>query len=481
MSTRRGPVTAAIMMAMALAAIDGTIVATAVPSIVRDLGSFSLFPWVISGYMLAQAVCTPIYGRLADVYGRKPMLATGMTIFLLGSVLAAVAWSMPALILARVVQGIGAGAIQSIVQVVAADLYPLEERGRISGLLGSVWGVSALVGPLVGGVLSELASWRWIFWLNVPVGAAAIATLVFFLHEDIPRKSGRVDVLGGLLLASGVVGVMLGLQEGVWWAIAGGLAVLVGFGWWETRASEPLIPPWIWRERVLLGSFLGSAIVGMVLVGPTVYLPTFAQGVLGAGAVTAGFALAVQSIGWPISVSLSARLYLQYGFRDTALVGLGLILVSAVMFSLMTARSPLLYAGVCAFVNGSGLGLVSVSMIVGSQTTVGWERRGVVTGTVVFFRIAGGALGAAILAAVANTTLANHLDGRASVDEAVRALQGDHADAIRAALADAVHNVFLVMLGMAVLGVAAVLVIPRRVPPSSSAGRGDGASDAGGL
>lgn len=464
MTTRRGPVTAAIMMAMALAAIDGTIVATAVPAIVRDLGSFSLFPWVISGYMLAQAVCTPIYGRLADIYGRKPMLATGMAIFLLGSVLAAVATTMPMLIVARVVQGVGAGAIQSIVQVVAADLYPLEERGRISGLLSSVWGVSALLGPLVGGLLSELASWRLIFWLNVPVGVAAITAIVAFLHEDFERKPARVDVLGAALLVTGVVAVMLGLQESAWWAIAGGLAVLVAFAWWERRAAEPLIPPWIWKDRVLLGSFLGSAIVGMVLVGPTVYLPTYAQGVLGAGAVAAGFALAVQSIGWPISVSMSARLYLRYGFRDTALAGLSLILVSALLFAGMGQDSSLLYAGVCAFVNGSGLGLVSVSMLVGAQNTVGWERRGVVTGGVVFFRIGGGAIGAAILAAVANTSLANRLDGRASVDEAVRALRDDSTGAIKTALADAVHNVFLVMIVMAVLGVAAVLVIPRRVP-----------------
>lgn len=454
------------MMAMALAAIDGTIVATAVPAIVRDLGSFSLFPWVISGYMLAQAVCTPVYGRLADIYGRKPMLATGMAIFLLGSVLAGFATTMPMLIVARVVQGVGAGAIQSIVQVVAADLYPLEERGRISGLLSSVWGVSALVGPLVGGVLSEFVSWRWIFWLNVPVGVAAITAIVAFLHEDVERRPRRVDVLGAVLLAGGVVAVMLGLQEAAWWAIAGGVAVLAAFLWWERRAAEPLIPPWIWKDRVLLGSFLGSAIVGMVLVGPTVYLPTYAQGVLGAGAIAAGFALAVQSIGWPISVSMSARLYLRYGFRDTALVGLALILVSAAMFALLTRDSPLVYAGVCAFVNGSGLGLVSVSMLVGAQNTVGWERRGVVTGGVVFFRIAGGALGAAILAAVANSTLAGKLDGRASVDEAARALQrgGQGVEPIRQALADAVHNVFLVMVIMVVLGIAAVLVIPRRVP-----------------
>ncbi|MFI6814989.1 MFS transporter [Nonomuraea sp. NPDC050328] len=464
MSGRRGPVAAGLMMSMALAAIDGTIVATAVPAIVRDLGQFSLFAWVIAGYMLAQAVCTPIYGKLADQFGRRPMLALGMAIFLAGSLLAGVAWSMPVLIAARVVQGVGAGAIQSIVQVIAADLYPLEERGKIAGLLSSVWGVSALVGPAVGGVLSELASWRWIFLLNLPVGVAAIVMISVYFREQVERKPGRVDVLGAVLLAGGVVAVMLGLQQAAWWLIAVGVLVLGGFAWWERKAAEPLIPPWVWRDRVLLGSFLGSAVVGMVLVGPSVYLPTYAQGVLGASAVAAGFALAVQSIGWPISVSLSARLYLKYGFRDTALVGLTLIGVSAIGFSVMVPS--VLYMGVCAFVNGAGLGLVSVSMLVGAQNTVGWDRRGVVTGGVIFFRIGGGALGAAILATVANSTLAARLDGHGSVDEAARALErgGEGLDSVRQALADAVHHVFLGMLVITALGVAAVLIIPRNRP-----------------
>ncbi|GAA4068501.1 MFS transporter [Nonomuraea soli] len=460
MTARRGPVAAGLMLSMALAAIDGTIVATAVPSIVRDLGQFSLFPWVIAGYMLAQAVCTPIYGRLADQFGRKPMIATGMVIFLVGSLLAGLAWSMPVLIVARVVQGVGAGAIQSIVQTIAADLYPLEERGKISGLLSSVWGVSALVGPAVGGLLAELASWRWIFLANLPVGAAAIAAIVVFLTEDVERRPARIDVPGALLLAAGVVALMLGLQESAWWLVAAGVAVLAGFGWWERRAKEPIIPPWVWRDRVLLGSFLGSAVVGMVLVGPSVYLPTFAQGVLGAGVIAAGFALAVQSIGWPISVALSSRLYMRIGFRDTALCGLVLILVSAVMFVFM--RPSVLYAGVCSFVNGAGLGLLSVSMLLGAQNTVGWERRGVVTGSVIFFRIGGGALGTAVLAGVANSTLAGH----GSVDEAARALQrgGEGLEQVRQALAEAVHNVFVGMLVIVLSGVMAVLILPRRVP-----------------
>ncbi|MEV8632967.1 MFS transporter [Streptosporangium sp. NPDC051023] len=459
--TRRGPVVAGLMLSTALAAMDATIVATAVPAIVRDLGSFSLFPWVIAIYMLTQAVCTPIYGRLADVYGRRPMLLVGMSIFLAGSLLAGFAWSMPALIAARALQGVGAGAIQPVTQTIAGDIYPLAQRGRISALLSTVWGTSALLGPTLGGLLSELGLWRWIFLLNLPVGVAALAMVTVFLRESVERRPHRLDLLGTALLSAGVVAVMIGLQGALWWAVLLGLALLAAFFRWERHASEPVVPPWIWRDRMLLGAFLGSGAVGMVLIAPSLYLPTYAQGVLGAGAIAAGFALATQSIGWPLAAALADRLYLRYGFRDTALAGLALIVVSSVMFVLLSPASPLVYAGACAFVNGFGLGLLSVSCLVGAQSVVGWERRGVVTGGVVFFRSAGSAVGTAVFAVVASASMLSS-GTVSSVDEVAAALDGPQARAARDALASAVHHVFLAMLVVAVLGVLAVLVMPRR-------------------
>ncbi|MER7205460.1 MFS transporter [Streptosporangium sp. NPDC000239] len=464
--TRRGPVVAGLMLSTALAAMDATIVATAVPAIVRDLGAFSLFPWVIAVYMLAQAVCTPIYGGLADVYGRKPMLLVGAATFLAGSLLAGVAWSMPVLIVARAVQGIGAGAILPITQTIAGDLYPLAQRGRISALMSTVWGGSALLGPALGGLLSEFGLWRWVFLLNLPIGVAALAMVTVFLRESVERRPHRLDLFGTALLAAGVVTVMIGLQETVWWLIAPGLALLAAFLRWERHAAEPVVPPWVWRDRMLLGSFLGSALVGVVLIAPALYLPTYAQGVLGVGAVAAGFALATQSIGWPLAAGLADRLYLRYGFRATALAGMVLVVVSAVMFTLLGPASPLVYAGLCAFVNGAGLGLVSVSCLVGAQSVVGWERRGVVTGGVVFFRSAGSAVGTAVFAAVASLSLLSS-GSVGSVDDVAAALDGPGAQAARSALAFAVHHVFLAMTVVVVLGVPAVLVMPRRGRPLS--------------
>lgn len=460
--TRRGAVTAGLMLSMALAAMDSMVVATAVPAIVRDLGSFSLFPWVIASYTLTQAVLTPVYGRLADVYGRKPMLLTGSAIFLAGSLLCGLAWSMPMLVVSRAVQGIGAGAIIPITQTIAGDLYPLAQRGRISALLSTVWAVSALIGPALGGIFSELDLWRWIFLVNLPIGAAALTMIAVFLREKVERRAGqRLDVLGVLLMTTGVLGLMAGLEFRAWWAVAAGAAVLGGFFWWERRAAEPIVPPWIWTNRALLGAFLSSVVLGMILVAPTLYLPTFAQGVLGVGALAAGFALSAQSIGWPLAASSADRLYLRVGFRDTALAGLALMGVSGVMFLRLSEDSSVLYVGACAFVNGAGLGLASIAALVGAQSVTGRQGRGTVTGGVVFFRNVGMALGTAIFAAIASASLLASGD-LASVDDAAAALNGPNAHAAREALATAVHQVFLAVAVVVALGFLAVLVMPRR-------------------
>ncbi|WP_283133337.1 MFS transporter [Rhizohabitans arisaemae] len=475
--SKRGPVVAGLMLCMALAAMDQTIVATAVPAIVSDLGSFSLFPWVIAGYMLAQAVCTPVAGRLADMYGRKPMLLIGTGVFLVGALLGGLSTSMPMLILARIVQGLGAGALQPIIQVVAADLYPLAERGRITAILSTVWGVSALAGPALGGILSEYASWRWILFLNLPVGGAALLVLTLRLREPAQKRAEhRLDVLGMVLLILGVGSIMLGLQLMAYPLIGAGVALLVAFLFWERRAAEPVIPPWVWRDRVLLGSFAGSAVVGMTFVGPTVYLPTFVQGAIGAGAVAAGFALAAQSLGWPLAAGLSSLLYMRIGFRNTGLAGIALMIVSALMFLQADGSSSVLYIGTCSFVGGFGLGLLNVSTLVAGQSVVGWDRRGLATGTVVFSRIAGSAVGTAIFAAVANSTLADRLTGPgvppgtpASIDEVVEALQGGTGqEFVRQALTDATHNVFLTMIAISLTGLILIFIMPHRFKPADS-------------
>ncbi|MCW2605324.1 MAG: putative transporter, partial [Frankiales bacterium] len=212
--SERGPLLLALMLSTALVALDSTIIATAVPSVVDDLGGFAQFPWLFSVYLLAQAVSTPVYGRLADVLGRKPVMLAGIGLFLVGSVLCAVAWSMPALIVFRAVQGLGAGAVLPMSNTIAGDVYTLAERAKVQGYLASVWGISAVVGPTLGGVFSEYVSWRWIFWINLPLGAVALLVLRKRFTEQAPTTRGSIDYLGAGLLSSGCTLLILGLLEG---------------------------------------------------------------------------------------------------------------------------------------------------------------------------------------------------------------------------------------------------------------------------
>lgn len=480
----RGPVLAAIMLCTGLVALDSTIIATAVPSIVRDLGGFSQFPWLFSIYLLTQAVTVPLYGKFADSVGRKPVMFIGIGLFLAGSVLCGIAWSMPALIVARAVQGLGAGAVQPMSMTMVGDIYSVAERARVTGYLASVWAISAVVGPTLGGVFAEYLSWRWIFFVNLPLGAVAAWTLARRFRENVVRSRHRVDYLGAALLTAGFSLVILGLLEGgVRWAwtsvpsvtilTVGGL-LLVAFVLVERRAAEPVLPLWVVSRRVLGGANLASLVVGALLIGLSSYLPTYAQGVLGAGPLVAGFALAALTIGWPIAASLSGRFYLRIGFRNTSLIGASIVIAAAVFTALLTAGSPIWVAACAAFVMGLGLGLTTSPTIVAAQSVVGWERRGVVTAANMFARSLGSAVGAAIFGAIANATLAARfahppaeVAGQVPKDLSADNLildagSGPAAEYIRRSLFAASHHVFLGLVGLAVVGLIAILLLPRR-------------------
>ncbi len=484
--SERGPVLIAVMLCSALIALDSTIIATAVPSVVADLGGFSQFPWLFSIYLLTQAVTVPLYGKFADVLGRRPVMFFGIAAFLLGSVLCGAAWSMPVLIAARAVQGIGAGAIQPIALTMVGDMYTVEERARVQGYLASVWAISSVVGPTLGGVFAEYLDWRWIFFINLPLGALAAWMLFRNFSERVKRRSHRIDYLGATLLTLGCSLLILGLLEGgVAWGWASvpsllifgvALVLLISFVLVERKAEEPVVPLWIFTRRTLIGGNLIAVVVGMLLMGLTTYLPTYAQGVLGTGALVAGFALAALTVGWPISASLAGRIYMRIGFRDTALIGSGIVIVGAAITMLLAAGSSIWLAAGAAFVLGIGLGLASSPTLVAVQSTIGWERRGVVTATNMFSRSLGSAIGAAMFGAIANATLANRFadppagvaaDLPSGVDATSIVLDG-HGEAtpttafVRDALTDATHHVFLAMFVVAVLSVFALLLMPRR-------------------
>jgi MFS family permease len=428
----------------------------------------------------------------ADVAGRRPVLLLGIGIFLFGSLLCGVATSMPLLIAARAVQGLGAGAVQPVTITIVGDLYTVEERARVQGYIAGVWGAASVVGPTLGGVFSEYLSWRWIFLINLPVGALTVWMLLRTFHEQVTRRRHSIDRAGALTLMVGCSAVIMGLLEGgvawPWWSVPGvglpaaGVGLLVAFVLIERRAPEPVLPLWVFRRPVLAGGNLVSLAVGALLIGVSSYVPTYAQGVLGAGPLTAGFAVAALTVGWPIAASGAGRVYLRFGFRATSTSGGVVILLGVGACLLLTAHSTLWQVALACFVLGTGLGLTSSPSIVAVQSAVGWDRRGVVTGTAMFCRSIGSALGVAAFGAIANGTLTRRLahppaalagrlpSGADATDAALSprasGLSADALDYLRSSLFDATHRVFLSLAVVAVLAVGAALLLPRHLEPS---------------
>lgn len=419
------------MVTTGLVAIDSTILATAVPSIVADLGGFAAFPWLFSVYLLAQAVTVPVYAKLSDVVGRKPIILIGVGLFLLGSILCGFAWSMPALIAFRALQGLGAGAVQPMAITIAGDIYTVAERAKVQGYLASVWAVSSVVGPTLGGVFSEFLSWRWIFFVNVPLCLLAGWMLTRFFHETIERRTHRVDYAGAALLTLGLTALILAVLEGgqAWeWdsiqsivAFSLGAVLLTAFIVVERHAAEPILPLWVFSRRLLLTTTLVGLGVGAVLIGLTSYVPTYLEGALGVTPLVSGLALAALTIGWPISATLSGRFYLRIGFRTTALLGMSITIVGALTLAVFGRHPSLFIVAVSCFVVGLGLGLVATPALIAAQSSVRWNERGVVTGTNMFARSIGSALGVAIFGAIANSIFSAVPDGHHDPDVVTQA------------------------------------------------------------
>lgn len=410
--SERGPILIAIMVTTGLVAIDATILATAVPTIVKDLGGFASFPWLFSVYLLTQAVAVPIYSKLADTVGRKPIVLIGVGLFLLGSVLSGFAWSMPTLIAFRAIQGLGAGAVQPMAITIAGDIYTVEERAKAQGYIASVWALSSVVGPTLGGVFSQYVTWRWIFFVNVPLCLAAGWLLVRHLHERIERRRHTIDWTGGALLTVASTLLILGLLEGgnAWaWdapqsiaAFGVGVLALVGFLLVERRAAEPVLPLWVMSRRLLGTTALIAVGVGVVLIGLTSYIPSYLEALLHVSPLTSGLTLALLTIGWPISASQAGRLYLRFGFRVTVLLGSVVVVGGTAALALTAGRPSVVAVGLTCFVVGLGLGLVAAPSLIAAQSSVGWGERAVVTGANMFARSMGSAVGVAVLGALVN-------------------------------------------------------------------------------
>ena len=468
--SERGPILLSVMLSVGLIAIDATILATAVPSIVNDLGGFAQFPWLFSIYLLAQAVSVPIFAKFTDLMGRKPIMLVGIGLFVLGSILCGIAWSMPALITFRALQGLGAGAVQPTAMTIIGDIYSVAERARVQGYVASVWALSSVVGPTLGGLFVDFLNWRWIFFVNVPLGALAAWWLFRRFHEKVVRKQHRIDVVGAALLGVGSSLIILGLLEGgiLWqWSsvlsitiLTVGVLLMILFGVVERRAAEPILPSWLFRSRLLNSTNLAALGVGVLLIGLTSFIPLYAQGVLHTTALVAGFALAALTLGWPLAASMAGRIYLKIGFRRTALIGAVVTMIGSALLTLLSSHSSVWQVAATCFVIGMGLGLVASPTLIAAQAAVDWDRRGVVTGTFVFSRSMGSALGIAVFGAIANASLSRRIGGHIS----------STASGIPAGILEpALHKVFLAAAVTALLLAAAVLIMPSRSVPGQDA------------
>ena len=456
-----------------MVAIEATIVSTAMPQIVTQLGGLRLYSWVFSSFLLAQTAMTVVFGKLADLYGRKPTVLAGIAIFLVGSLLAGYATSMPAMIAFRVIQGIGAGAIQPITITIIGDLYPVHERGKVQGWLASVWAISAVLGPMVGGLIIHDFSWAWIFWMNVPIGLLAAAGFIVFLHEHERHVRPSIDFGGAALFTVAIGALMMALTDAgsadntrpllefAVFLVCGAL-----FVWQERRAAEPMISFALWTHRPIAAANAATLFCGMAMMGLTTFLPMYVQGVLQRSPVVAGLALTMMMVGWPTGSTLAARTFHRVGLRRVLVGGSFFLPLGAMAFVLLDKNSSPVMAGIGSIVMGLGMGTSSVCSLVLIQELVRSAERGSATASNLFSRNLGSTLGATLFGAVLNYGLRHSPYLPAGSADALRHLldapggQVSGEMSVRLALQQSLHLTFLALLAIAVAAVVSVLFVP---------------------
>jgi EmrB/QacA subfamily drug resistance transporter len=409
---RRPLVLMGIMLGMFMSAVESTIVASAMPTIVAQLGGFELFSWVFAIYLLAQSITIPIYGRLADLYGRKRVFCAGAALFLVGSALCGFAWNMVALIAFRALQGLGAGAIIPVSTTIVADLYTPADRARMQGYLGGVWGVAAIIGPALGAFIVQHLSWSIIFWINLPVGVASIALLALYFREHLVPHEHTIDYGGSALLMVGSGALMLALTQAhelgatMFWGLVVAAAATIGvFLHHERVAREPMLRLDLWRNRVIAVGNVGATTIGAVMMGITAFVPAYVQGAMGRSPLVAGFALTVMSLGWTFASAIAGQVMVRTSYRAAAVMGGFSLLAGNLVLIAMQPSSGPVWAGAGAFLIGMGMGFCNTTFLVSIQSSVGWQERGTATSSMLFMRMVGQSLGVAMFGAVFNYVL----------------------------------------------------------------------------
>lgn len=482
------------MMAIFMSAVEATIVATAMPTIVSELGGFHLFSWVFAAYLLAQAVSTPVYGRLADLYGRKRMFFIGATIFLIGSAACGFTWifniwavsrayglGMAALVVFRIFQGMGAGSLQSMATTIVGDIYPAAERARVQGWLSGVWGIAAIAGPALGALIVQHLHWSFVFWINLPIGVIAIAILLRYLDEQIQPRPHQINLMGAALLMLGIGAILMPAIQAQYLNAATsaallviGVTALVLLAIGERRASEPILPYKLWRSRIMAASNAGSLAIGMLLMCVVAFLPTYVEAVMGRTAVFAGTAVATQSVSWSCGSIISSRVLAFSSYRTTGVIGALLLIAGTGLLVSLDRDSAFWWLLPAALLVGLGMGFCNQTFLLTVQGGVGWNERGAATSSFLFLRTIGQALGAAFGGAILNFGVARHVPAAGDVmgglfDPARRASLGaDMVARLRDAIAGALHHVYIIAGILAVLTLIVTMLLPAKLGPAQS-------------
>jgi EmrB/QacA subfamily drug resistance transporter len=478
-SPRRTLVLAACLMATFMAAVESSIIATAMPTIVADLGGFNLFSWVFAVYLLTQAVSIPVYGRLADIYGRKKVFYAGAGLFLVGSTLCGFATNMAALILFRALQGFGAGGVQPIATTILGDIYTPTERAHVQGLVSSVFGVSAILGPSLGAFLVEQVNWQLVFWVNLPIGIAAIIMIAAFLQEPAEHRPRRIDYLGSLLMMLAMTALIVLLVQGgnlprlaliVAGAVALGTAAALLIH--ERHTPEPMLPLELWRQRIIVVGSVGGAVISAVMTGISAFLPTYVQGAMGRSALAGGLVLGAMSVTWAVASFYGGRLMVRTTYRLTAVLGtVSLVAGSAVLITLTPERG-VTWASTGSLLIGIGMGLCNTTFIVSIQAAVPWNQRGAATSSVMFMRFVGQSLGAASFGAVLNLTLLHRAPEAMNLvdrllDPAQRGtLAAEEVTRLTDVVALGLHNAYVLAGVLSVIALLLALMLPARLSPT---------------
>jgi EmrB/QacA subfamily drug resistance transporter len=474
MDSRKRNIVIAIMVAMFLGAVEGTVVTTAVPTIVKDLNGFELISWVFSLYLLTSAISTPIYGKLCDLYGRKSILSIGIIIFLIGSALCGLSSSMYQLIGFRALQGLGAGAIFTVTYTIVGDVFELSERAKVQGWISSTWGIASLIGPFIGGFLIDNLSWHWIFFINIPFGILSIILLQRNLNESFERKRHKIDYAGSAILSAAIIVLMYGYlifgRNGL--SIVISLVItglfLVIFYFIEKKVQEPIVPFDIFTKTNIIVnaiSFLASA----VLIATDVYMPLYIQNVLGFSATVSGLTMAPMSVAWLLSSVFIGKAIPKFGERMVIVISSLIIVLSCILLPTLGASSPLILVIIYAFIMGFGFGGSFTTLTIVVQSSVDYSKRGAATASNSLVRTLAQTIGVSIFGIIFNLRIVKYFNdlGIKGVDASnlysSTGMKGAaYLEQIKLSQNSSLHMIYAVLILIAIASFALSVTLPRK-------------------